>query len=93
MNINELEKLARAANPDEDWWEHGEGPKIIEPGMGGEDREFIAAANPSDILELIDRYKSVIRSLEAAANYIDTLDGNSLVIRQTISRANGESSV
>lgn len=83
MNIDELEKLARAADmlayeimlSDDKYMQFSQ-----EYGL-------ISAANPAAILELIDSNKKLLRSLESAANYIDTLGGSSLGIRQSIARA------
>lgn len=78
MNIDELEKLAR------DVLEKRSVPNVSFQW------EYGKAANPAAILELIDSNKKLLRSLESAANYIDTLGGSSLGIRQSIARANGE---
>lgn len=71
MNINELEKLAKAATPGP-WEIFNGGFYVCNPNEGevgnfeiSEDSNYIAAANPSAISELIAAYREAVAALDA----------------------------
>lgn len=78
--LAELEALANKADPDEPWWCCHDGHDINDPNIGDDDRNFIAAANPTAILALIEQHKAMREALETIAAFPHTRDQEMSVV-------------
>ena len=94
MNINELEKLAKAATPGP-WRQsehehlkdcimtHGSNPVIYcdeVPIMALEDAAYVAAANPQTILAMIELMREMFDALDNY-EYTDSTAGNAAIAK------------